>query len=296
MTRSVIFAVTAAIVISILSAAHARGDFDDVVIESRHLSGNVYMLKGVGGNIGVSVGPDGILIVDDQFAPLAEKIRKTLSDIGGGKLEYVLNTHWHSDHTGGNDVFGPEATIIAHRNVRRRLAEGTSVMGTAVPPRKKGALPVITFEKSLSIHFNGEEIRAMHLPHGHTDGDAVIFFSASNVVHMGDHLFSGMFPFVDLDNGGTVEGLIHNIEDLIGRIPKNAKIIPGHGPLSTIEDVKRYQDMLNETTAIVRKRMSNGDDLGEVVRAGLPQEWESWSWNFVPTDKWLETIYKSYSN
>jgi len=166
----------------------AQTDFSKVEIKVTKVAGNVYMLEGAGGNIGVSVGDDGILIVDDQFAPLADKIRAALKGIADKKLRFILNTHWHGDHTGGNEAFGPEAPVIAHDNVRKRMAveQKSEVFKRTTPASPKEALPVITFNQNLTVHFNGEEIRAIHFPHGHTDGDSVIFFSQSNVVHLGD--------------------------------------------------------------------------------------------------------------
>ena len=222
----------------VASRAAAQQDFSDVRIEVTPVAGNVYVLEGRGGNIGASVGADGILIVDDQFAPLAEKIRAALKKVNPGELQFVLNTHWHGDHTGGNRVFGTEATIIAHTNVRGRLSTPQTVRGRDVEPLPIEALPVITFDESLSIHFNGEEIRVIHFPHGHTDGDSVVFFTGSNVVHMGDTFFAGRFPFVDLASGGDVKGLTRNIQTVIDRLGADAKIIPGHGPLSTPQDLK----------------------------------------------------------
>ena len=211
--------------------AVAQDDFSKVEIKATKISGNVYMLEGSGGNIGVSVGTDGILIVDDQFAPLAEKIRAALKTLGDGKLKFILNTHWHGDHTGGNAQFGREAPIIAHDNVRKRLSteQRSELFKQTTPASPKEALPVITFDQSLSVHFNGEEIRVIHFPHGHTDGDSVIFFTTSNVVHLGDDFFAGRFPFVDLESGGSVQGLTKNIADIIPKIPAGAKLIPGHG-------------------------------------------------------------------
>lgn len=253
------------------------------------------MLEGAGGNIGVSVGTDGILIVDDQFAPLADKIRASLKTLGQGKLRFILNTHWHGDHTGGNAAFGQETTIVAHDNVRKRMStEQRSVFfNSTTPASPKEALPVITFDQSLTVHFNGEEIRAIHFPNGHTDGDSVIFFTASNVVHLGDDFFSGSFPFVDLDSGGSVEGLTKNVGELITKIPAGAKLIPGHGPISTIDDLKAYHRMLVETTTIVRDKIAVGKTLAQIKSEGLPPEWNSWGTGFIKTDQWLELVYRS---
>src|ERR1044072_1204729 len=221
-------------------STQAQTDFSKVEIKATKVAGNVYMLEGAGGNIGVSVGDDGLLIVDDQFAPLSDKIRAALKGIADKKLKFILNTHWHGDHTGGNVAFGAEATIIAHDNVRKRLAteQKSTVFNSTTPPSPKEALPVITFDQTLTVHFNGEDIRAIHYPRGHTDGDSVIFFSASNVVHLGDDFFAGRFPFVDLESGGSVEGLVKNIGELINKIPADAKLSPGHGAISTLDDLK----------------------------------------------------------
>jgi len=277
------------------AGVQAQTDFSKVQMKATKVAGNVYMLEGAGGNIGVSVGEDGLLIVDDQFAPLADKIRAALKGIADKKLKFILNTHWHGDHTGGNIAFGPEATIIAHDNVRKRLAteQKSTVFNTTTPASPKEALPVITFDQSLSVHFNGEDIRAIHFPHGHTDGDSVIFFSASNVVHLGDDFFAGRFPFVDLESGGSVEGLIKNIGELVNKIPADAKLIPGHGPISTLDDLKSYHRMLQQTTEIVRGKIAAGKTLDQIKTEGLPDEWKPWGTGFIKTDRWVETIYKS---
>jgi cyclase len=275
----------------------AQEDYSKVEIKATKINGNVYMLEGAGGNIGVSVGPDGILIVDDQFAPLAEKIKAALKTLGDGKLKFILNTHWHGDHTGGNAPLGREAPIIAHDNVRKRLSTEQRIdfFKMTVPPSPSEALPVITFDNSLSVHFNGEEIKAIHFPHGHTDGDSVIFFTKSNVVHLGDDFFAGRFPFVDLDSGGSVQGLVKNIGEIIPKIPAGAKLIPGHGPISTIDDLKAFHRMLIETTDVVRKKVAGKKTLAQIKTEGLPAEWKSWGEGFVKTDQWIELIYNSLS-
>ncbi|MEK6283889.1 MAG: MBL fold metallo-hydrolase [Acidobacteriota bacterium] len=275
----------------------AQTDLSKVEIKATKVSGNVYMLEGWGGNIGVSVGPDGILIVDDQYAPLADKIKAALKTLGEGKLKFVLNTHWHGDHTGGNVRFGPEAPVIAHDNVRKRMStdQKSEFWKRTTPASPKEALPIITFGHSLTVHFNGEEIRVIHFPQGHTDGDSIIFFTTSNVVHMGDHFFAGRFPFVDLESGGNVEGFTKNVGDVITKLPPGVKIIPGHGPLSTPDDLKLFHRMLLETTDIVRKKMAAGKTVAQIKTEGLPEEWTSWGTGFIKTDVWIETIHRSLS-
>ena len=278
-------------------SVHAQQpDWSKVEMKATKVSGNVYMLQGAGGNIGVSVGDDGILIVDDQYAPLADKIRASLKDIAADKkLRFILNTHWHGDHTGSNVVFGPEAPIIAHDNVRKRMAteQKSEFFKRTTPASPKEALPVITFNHNLTVHFNGEEIRAIHFPQGHTDGDSVIFFTTSNVVHLGDDFFAGRFPFVDLESGGNVEGLTKNIAEIIDKIPAGAKLIPGHGPLSTVDDLKTYHNMLIKTTDIVRQKIAAKKTLDQIKGEGLPDEWKSWGTGFIKTEMWLEIVYRS---
>ncbi len=260
---------------------------EETIITTIHVGGAVYMLTGRGGNIGISVGSDGILMIDDQFANLSKKIRAAIAAIDSGEIRFLVNTHHHGDHVGGNANFGKTATILAHHNVRSRVAERNK---TSV-----SALPIITFDVGLSIHFNGEEVRIIHWAGGHTDGDAVIFFSKSNVVHTGDQMFAGMFPFVDLDGGGDVQRYMDNIASILEKVPNDAKIIPGHGPLSTKDDLRKVHQMLVETTTFIRQKIAAGQTLEMMIAAGLPQKWQSWAWSFVPQDKWIKTVYKSFT-
>ncbi len=294
MVKSLLFFLLSCLIV-LAPVAAAAEESDDVEIIVTHVSGNVYMLEGAGGNIGVSAGPDGILIVDDQFAPIADKIRSALKDLNSGDLKFVLNTHYHGDHTGGNEIFGREVPIIAQKNVRKRLSTEQNIRGRVIPPKPKGAWPVITFDSSLSIHFNDEEIEVIHFPYGHTDGDVVVFFTKSNVVHMGDHLFSGMFPFVDLDAGGDVEGFIRNIETFMSKLPQDVKVIPGHGPLSLLDDLKANHRMLVETTDYVREQKKAGKSLEQIKAEGLPEEWKAWAWHFISEEVWIEIVYSSLS-
>ena len=275
--------------------AAAQQDMSEVEITATHVAGNVYMLQGRGGNIGVSVGEDGVLMVDDQYAPLADKIRASISELTNGEVEldFVLNTHWHGDHVGGNVEFGLEAPIVAHVNVRKRMATRQETAFGVVEPSPQEALPVLTFGDSVSIHFNGEEIRAIHLPRAHTDGDAVIFFTGSNVVHMGDIHFAGLFPFVDLSSGGSVEGVIDAVRGVLAQVPADAVVIPGHGPLATVEDLRTYQQMLEESVALVGAGIERGQTLEELQAAGMPDRWQDWSWGFIDADRWIEIVYGS---
>ena len=265
-----------------LIAVKAQGQFDNVTIKPMYVSGNVYMLEGSGGNIGLSVGEDGLLMIDTQFAPLAEKIQAAMREIDMGKLEYVLNTHHHGDHTGGNGFFGKQATVVAHENVRGRLLGGSS---------DKEALPTITFNEQLSLHFNGEDVQVMHIGPGHTDGDSIIYFKTSNVLHMGDQFFNGRFPFIDLGSGGTVAGYAKNIEAVLAMIGDDVKIIPGHGPLASKADLQGLLDAIRETSEIVADHKKAGKSLEETQQAGLPEKYGDWSWGFINTSRWIQILY-----
>jgi glyoxylase-like metal-dependent hydrolase (beta-lactamase superfamily II) len=228
-------------------------DFSKVEIKAQKVAEGIYLLTGAGGNIGASVGEDGIVIIDDQFAPLVPKIQAALKGITDKPVRFVLNTHYHGDHTGGNEPFTKSgSTIIAQENVRKRMAEGSEVKRFGkTPPAPKDALPIITFNDRLTVHLNGEDIRAIHFPAGHTDGDSVIYFPRANVVHMGDDFVTYGFPFVDTENGGTVSGMIAGCEKVLATVPADAKFIPGHGPLSTADDLRKFIQTLKETRALV---------------------------------------------
>jgi len=286
-----------------VTTLHAHGDnshfpkTQDVTVKTSKVSGNVYMLQGRGGNVGALVGMEGILIVDDDYRQVSQKLSDALKELGSAMPKYVLNTHWHGDHTEGNEFFGKNATIVAHTNVRKRMsaAHTSTVFNSTTPASPAIAWPVITYTDSLSIFFNGEEVRAIHFPHGHTDGDTVVFFTKANVVHLGDDFFVGRFPFVDLESGGSVQGLINNIGSLIDQIPADAKLIPGHGAVSTHADLKAYHQMLVETSKIVQDGMKAGKTLDALKKAGLPEKFKEAGSGFIKADQWIETIYNSYS-
>lgn len=266
-------------------------NFDKVQIKVHPVAGSIYMLEGEGGNIGVSVGEDGIVIVDDQFAPLAPKIKAALKGISDKPVRFVINTHWHGDHVGGNAKFSTESTIIAQENVRSRMKEGLNDPGHVVKPYPKEALPIITFNDRATVHLNGEDIRAIHFVAGHTDGDSIIYFTKSNVIHMGDDFVTYGFPFVDLSSGGSVEGMIAAVEKVMSTAPKDAKIIPGHGPISTVSDMKPFLEMMKDSLAKVQAGIKQGKSLEQLQKEKVLAGYEKWNGDFITTDKWIETVY-----
>ncbi len=277
-----------------LALAQGEPDWSKIEIKAEKVAGNVFMLYGVGGfaggNIGVSVGDDGIVLVDDQFEPLVPKIEAALKGVSDKPVRFVINTHFHGDHTHGNKVFGLKSTVIAHDNVRKRLLTDETFdnkPGTKAPPQ---ALPVVTFDHQVSVHLNGEEVRGLHVPSGHTDGDTVVHFTKSNVVHMGDDFFNGVFPFIDLENGGTVKGYVAAVEKVLSDLPADVKIIPGHGPLATKPDLVAYLAMLKETSAIVQKGIDEGRTVEQLVAAKPLAKWEKWSW-LITTDVYVKLLY-----
>ncbi len=276
-------------------------DFSKVEIKVTKVSGNIYMLEGDGGNIAASVGEDGIVIVDDQYAPLADKIQTALKNlkITDKPVRFVINTHYHGDHTGGNAPFASSgSTLIAQDNVRKRLetpgvaGNGSSLkMETKAAP--KVALPVITFDHDVTVHLNGEDIRALHFPAGHTDGDAIIFFPKNNVVHMGDDFVRYGFPFIDVSSGGSVQGMISAMEKCTAQLPADVKVIPGHGALSNLDDVRAFTKMLKETSAVVQKAIDEHKTVEQMKQEKILAPWAKWSGDFLDADKFIETLYNS---
>jgi glyoxylase-like metal-dependent hydrolase (beta-lactamase superfamily II) len=298
-----------AIVSAALLCARSAGqektpDWSTVQIKVTKISGNIYMLEGQGGNIAASVGEDGIVIVDDEFAPLAEKIQAALKNLGvtDKPVRFVINTHYHGDHTGGNPPFATSgSTIIAQDNVRKRLVSGGTAgnggsMKMEMKPAEKAALPIITFEHDVTVHLNGEDIRALHFPSGHTDGDAIIFFPKNNVVHMGDDFVRYGFPFIDVASGGSVQGMIDGVEKAAAQLPADVRVIPGHGVLSNLDDVRAYVKMLKDTSAAVQKALDAHKTLDQMKQEKILAPWAKWSNDFVSQDIFIETIYNSLTN
>jgi cyclase len=273
-----------------------KDDFSKVEIKVSKVGGNVHMLRGAGGNIAFSAGQDGIVLVDDQFAPLADRIKAALKAITDKPLRFVINTHYHFDHIDGNASFQKEAPVIAHHNVRKRLESGGTPgnLGSVkqeLKPAATEALPILTFSQDVTIHLNGEDIRVLHYPNGHTDGDSMIFFPESNVVHMGDDFVTYGFPFIDLAGGGSVEGMIEAAEYVIAELPTDVKVIPGHGTLSTLDDVRKFVSMIKETRGVVEKATQAGKTLDQMKREKVLGPWEKWSGDFISSDAFIETLY-----
>lgn len=271
--------------------------FADVVIKVEKVAGNVYMLEGSGGNIAVSVGDDGVVIVDDQFAPLADKIKAALRGITSKPIRVVLNTHWHGDHTGGNAIIGRGAAIVAHENVRARLEKGApaaEIGGRKIderPPAPRDALPIVTFADKVSVHLNGEEIRAIHVPPAHTDGDTIVHFTKSGVVHMGDDFVTYGFPWIDLASGGSVKGIIAAMDKVVKELPPNVKVIPGHGKVSTIEDVKKLSATLKDCVKLVEP-IAKKKTLAETIAAKPLAKYEDLGKGFVKAETFVEIIWR----
>lgn len=283
--RAKILLCTAITALLSASSVFAQDQWADVNITSQAVSGSVHMLTGMGGNIGVSAGDQGILIIDDQFAPLAEKIAAAIGDISKSKMKYVVNTHYHGDHTGSNAYFSEVkgSTIFAHDNVRKRLAENEQ--------HSHAELPVVTYQQGITFHFNGDTIKVMHLPAGHTDSDSVIWFENANVLHPGDLFFQGRFPYIDLEGGGTVDGYIKNVTKLISMLKDDTKIIPGHGNLANKADYQQALAMIIDTAAMVKKLKNQDVSVEAIVKQGLGEKYQAWAWNFITEEKWIKTLY-----
>lgn len=296
MIRKFLTAGAAACVLWSVSAA--QRDFSDVEITTTKLVDGVYMLQGAGGNIGLSTGDDGAFVIDDQFAPLSDKILAAIEGVTDDDVKFLINTHWHGDHTGGNEAFGKGgAHIVAHDNVRKRLQEGlTRSSGQTTPPAPDAALPVITFSKTISFHWNGQHIKAWHPEKAHTDGDAIIFFKDVNVVHMGDVFFNGGYPFIDLESGGDLNGYIATHEAVLKKVDDETKIIPGHGPLATKADLQRTVDMLKDVRARVQALIDDGKDADAAVAADPLKDLNgAWGQGFINGERMVRAVHASLS-
>jgi len=264
--------------------------------KSTALTNNIFMLQGKGGNIGLIKGKQGLLLIDADYKEMSSPLEAELAKYGGiNQVSYLINTHWHGDHTQGNESLGHHAQIIAHENVRPRLltSQEIKLFNMVTEPYPEHALPSITYKTSMSLHINNKEINVVHFPNGHTDGDSIVFIKGENIVHMGDHFFAGMFPFVDVAHGGNVLNMAKNINTVLQILDDKTKIIPGHGPLSNKADLIAFHDMLTGTSAEVNGMKEKGLSLDKIKEKGLSKKWTSWSKGFIPEKVWIDIIYSS---
>ena len=281
------------------STAAQPPDWSKIPVERVPVSGHLSMLTGAGGNIGVSMGKDGAFLVDDQYAPVSEKVKAAIAAIGPHPLRFVINTHWHGDHTGGNEAMGAAgALLVAHDNVRRRMSaeQFSSFFKDATPPSAPGALPVVTFNDTVTFHINGDELHVFHVPNAHTDGDAVIHFRKADAIHMGDTFFNGMYPFIDVDSGGSLAGNIAAVDRVLGMMGPSTKIIPGHGPLATRGDLEAYRAVLVALRDRVGALVKAGKTYEEIKAAAPMKEFDAkWGAGFIKPDQILGLAYMDLS-
>ncbi|MEM9663476.1 MAG: MBL fold metallo-hydrolase [Bacteroidota bacterium] len=275
----------------------AQNAMADVTIETVQVADNLYMLVGRGGNIGLSVGDDGAFMIDDQFAPLTDTILEAVAALTDASVRFVVNTHWHGDHTGGNENMGAAgALIVAHENVRRRMSTEpfTAAVNRTTPPSPEAALPVITFTDEVTFHWNDDVLRVLHLLHAHTDGDAVIHFAEAHAVHMGDTYFNGFYPYIDVSAGGTIDGVIHVARTVIEMSDEDTAILPGHGPLSSQAELQAYHDLLVELRDGIQALIDQGLGRDEVIAAKPTRAYDAqYGQGFMQPDLCTGLVYDS---
>jgi glyoxylase-like metal-dependent hydrolase (beta-lactamase superfamily II) len=275
----------------------AQAQYEDVTITTTQVNGPVYMLEGRGGNLGVLIGEDGVFLVDDQYAPLTDKILAAIRALTDKPVRFVINTHWHSDHTGGNEQLGEEGVVtVAHENVRERMSteQFMKFIEKTIPPSDPEALPLVTFNDRISFHLNGETVTAYHTAHAHTDGDSIIHFPKSDVIHMGDNFFNHRYPFIDLSSGGSAQGMIDAVRSGLELCETNTKVIPGHGPLGNCADLEDYGEMLEDAVSRVQALIDQGKSLEEIIEARPNEDYdEEFGNNWIKPDTFIGFIYNS---
>ena len=286
--------VSVVLVLAAAAPAAAQVNYDTVQIRTVKVAEGVYMLMGAGGNIGVSVGSDGVILIDDQFAPLSDKIKAAVAALGG-PTRFLLNTHWHFDHTGGNENFAKSGVVIvAHENVRRRMSveQFISALNRREPPSPAAALPVVTFTDAITFYLNGDSINVFHVAPAHTDGDAVIWFRKANVMHMGDTFFNGRYPLIDLSSGGSVDGMVAAADRVLALVDANTRIIPGHGPLGDRPALQTYRAMLATVRDRIRQAVAADQTLEQVQAAKPTAEFDAiWGKGSITPARFVEIVY-----
>jgi cyclase len=279
-----------------LNASAQQQDFSKVQVKSTKVAEDLYVLEGAGGNIALAVGKEGAVMIDDQFAPLSAKIRAEAKKLGAASLKFVINTHWHGDHTGGNEALGKAGSIIvAHENVRKRMSteQFIEMMNRKVPPSPPAALPVITFTTDMSFHLNGGEIRVIHVDPAHTDGDSIVYLAKANAIHMGDTMFSMSYPFVDTSSGGRFAGVIAAADRALALANDTTKIIPGHGAVTNKAGLQAWRDMLVAIRDSVAKMIAAGKTLEQVIAAKPTQQWDAtFGQQFIKPEMILGVVYR----
>ena len=282
--------------ILISSGAQSQEDkFAGVEIKTHQVAPGIYMLVGAGGNIGVSAGADDVFMIDDQFAPLTDRITAAVAALSDQPIRFLVNTHWHNDHTGGNENLGNQGVlIVAHDNVYARMSKDTEIaaFNTVVPEAPKAALPVITFNDNVTFRLNGDEIRAVHYRHSHTDGDSVIHFVNANVIHTGDIWFNGFYPFIDVSSGGSIDGVISSISTLINLADDDTRIIPGHGPLGDKQGMQDYLEMLEAVRDRMNKLIAEGKSLDQIIELSPNADYDAaMGKGFINPEQFLRILY-----
>ena len=290
-------AVVVATLVALSGTIQAQQNFDTVQVRSQKVAEGVYMLTGAGGNIGLSIGDDAVFLVDDQYAPLTPKILAAIAQLTNKPVRFIVNTHWHGDHTGGNEEMGKTgALIVAHDNVRRRMSSEQVIafFQRTVPASPSGALPVITFSDTVTFHVNGDDVEAFHIANAHTDGDAFIVWRKANVIHAGDVFVTYGFPFIDISTGGSIDGLIAAVDVLLTLGDDNVKIIPGHGALSDRAAVREYGKMLKTVRDRVRQQKAAGRSLEQALATHPTSEFDArWGTGFIKPEQFVAMVYES---